>query len=193
MFETNVFGVIAITQAMLPLLREAPSARIVNVSSGSGSLTLNADPSHPHRALFGPSYSTSKTALNAITLAFAIELDSTPIKVNAACPGFTATNLNNFAGTPRSNRLHVSPCASHSSTQTVRWARSRTRTARFRGDAAGTSDFGRYSAIARITGKPEAIRALRLLARVEGSFVLAHTFGVAHDSGVILWTAKMPF
>jgi NAD(P)-dependent dehydrogenase (short-subunit alcohol dehydrogenase family) len=98
-FETNVFGVIAVTQAMLPLLREAPSARIVNVSSGSGSLTSNADPTHAHRALFGPSYSASKTALNAITLAFAIELESTPIKVNAACPGFTATNLNNFAGT----------------------------------------------------------------------------------------------
>jgi NAD(P)-dependent dehydrogenase (short-subunit alcohol dehydrogenase family) len=99
LFETNVFGVIAITQAMLPLLREAPSARIVNVSSGSGSLSLNADPTHAHRALFGPGYSASKTALNAITLAFAIELESTPIKVNAACPGFTATNLNNFAGT----------------------------------------------------------------------------------------------
>jgi NAD(P)-dependent dehydrogenase (short-subunit alcohol dehydrogenase family) len=98
-FETNVFGIIAVTQAMLPLLREAPAARIVNVSSSAGSLTLNADPNHPHRTLFGPSYSASKTALNAITLAFAIELESTPIKVNAACPGFTATDLNNFAGT----------------------------------------------------------------------------------------------
>lgn len=98
-FETNVFGVIAVTQAMLPLLREAPAARIVNVSSSSGSLTLNANPTHPHRALFGPGYSSSKTALNAITLAFAIELESTNIKVNAACPGFTATDLNNFAGT----------------------------------------------------------------------------------------------
>lgn len=98
-FETNVFGVVAVTQAMLPLLREAPAARIVNVSSGAGSLTLNADTNHPHRELFGPSYSASKTALNAVTLAFAIELESTPIKVNAACPGFTATDLNNFAGT----------------------------------------------------------------------------------------------
>lgn len=60
---------------------------------------MNADPKHPHRAMFGPSYSASKTALNAITLGFAIELESTPIKVNAACPGFTATDLNNFAGT----------------------------------------------------------------------------------------------
>ena len=97
-FETNVFGVIAVTQAMLPLLREAPAARIVNVSSTSGSLTWNSDPANPHRKMFG-TYSSSKTALNAITLAFAADLESTRIKVNAACPGFTATDLNNFQGT----------------------------------------------------------------------------------------------
>jgi NAD(P)-dependent dehydrogenase (short-subunit alcohol dehydrogenase family) len=98
-FETNVFGIIAVTQAMLPLLREAPSARIVNVSSGVGSLTLNADPAFPYRAGFGVSYAASKTAVNAITLSFAIELESTNIKVYAASPGFTATALNNFQGT----------------------------------------------------------------------------------------------
>src|ERR1700758_550222 len=98
-FETNVFGVVAVTQAMLPLLREAPAARIVNVSSGVGSLTQNADPAHPWRSIFGPVYPASKTALNAMTLAMAIELESTGIKVNAACPGFTKTNLNNYAGT----------------------------------------------------------------------------------------------
>jgi NAD(P)-dependent dehydrogenase (short-subunit alcohol dehydrogenase family) len=97
-FETNVFGVIAVTQAMLPLLREAPAARIVNVSSSTGSLTLNSDPADHRRAIFG-TYSSSKTALNAITLAFALDLESTGIKVNAACPGFTATDLNNFEGT----------------------------------------------------------------------------------------------
>jgi NAD(P)-dependent dehydrogenase (short-subunit alcohol dehydrogenase family) len=97
-FETNVFGVIAVTQAMLPLLREAPAARIVNISSGGGSLTRNSDPTNPHRSMFG-TYSSSKTALNAITLAFASDLESTGIKVNAADPGFTATDLNNFAGT----------------------------------------------------------------------------------------------
>jgi NAD(P)-dependent dehydrogenase (short-subunit alcohol dehydrogenase family) len=97
-FETNLFGVIAVTQAMLSLLREAPAGRIVNLSSSSGSLTLNSDPSYPHRGVFG-TYSASKAALNAITLAFAIDLEETPIKVNAACPGFTATNLNNFTGT----------------------------------------------------------------------------------------------
>ena len=98
-FETNVFGVIAVTQAMLPLLREAPAGRIVNVSSSTGSLTLNSDPADHRRAMFGPIYSASKTALNAITLAFALDLESTGIKVNAACPGFTATALNNFEGT----------------------------------------------------------------------------------------------
>ena len=98
-WETNVFGVLAVTQAMLPLLREAPAARIVNVSSGVGSLTRNADPAYPYRAIFGPGYAASKTALNAMTLAMALELESTGIKVNAACPGYTKTNLNNYSGT----------------------------------------------------------------------------------------------
>ena len=97
-WETNVFGVLAVTQAMLPLLREAPAARIVNVSSGVGSLTRNSDPAYAYRSIFGPVYPASKTALNAITLAMAIELKSTGIKVNAACPGYTKTNLNNYTG-----------------------------------------------------------------------------------------------
>jgi NAD(P)-dependent dehydrogenase (short-subunit alcohol dehydrogenase family) len=98
-WETNVFGVLAVYQAMLPLLREAPAARIVNVSSGVGSLTMNADPAYAHRSVFGPVYPASKTALNAITLAMAIELEPAGIKVNAVSPGFTKTNLNNYAGT----------------------------------------------------------------------------------------------
>jgi NAD(P)-dependent dehydrogenase (short-subunit alcohol dehydrogenase family) len=98
-WETNVFGVLAVTQAMLPLLRQAPAARIVNVSSGVGSLTANADPAYPWRSIFGPVYPASKTALNAITLAFAIELESEGIKVNAVSPGFTKTNLNDYEGT----------------------------------------------------------------------------------------------
>ena len=97
-FETNVFGVLAVTQAMLPLLRKAPAARIVNVSSTVGSLAFNSDPKNPRRAMFG-AYSWSKTALNAITIALASDLESAGIKVNAACPGFTATALNNFEGT----------------------------------------------------------------------------------------------
>jgi NAD(P)-dependent dehydrogenase (short-subunit alcohol dehydrogenase family) len=97
-FEANVFGVVAVTQAMLPLLREAPEARIVNVSSAAGSLTRNSDPAFSLRSIFGPVYPASKTALNAMTLAMAIELESTGIKVNAVSPGFTKTNLNNYAG-----------------------------------------------------------------------------------------------
>jgi NAD(P)-dependent dehydrogenase (short-subunit alcohol dehydrogenase family) len=97
-WETNVFGVLAVYQAMLPLLREAPHARIVNVSSGVGSLTTNADPAFPYRAMFGPGYSASKTALNAISLAMTIELESTNIKVNTVSPGFTKTNLNGYEG-----------------------------------------------------------------------------------------------
>lgn len=98
-WETNVFGVIAVTQEMLPLLRKSDAARIVNVSSGLGSLTWIADPATWAREHFGIVYAASKTALNAITLAFAIELEKENIKVNATSPGFTATALNNFQGT----------------------------------------------------------------------------------------------
>lgn len=97
-FEVNVFGVIAVTQAMLPLLREAPAGRIVNLSSGAGSLIAHSDPDNPSRKKFGI-YGTSKAALNAVTIALAIDLEDTNIKVNAACPGFTNTDLNNFEGT----------------------------------------------------------------------------------------------
>lgn len=98
-WETNVFGVLAVYQAMLPLLRRSSDARIVNVSSGVGSLTLNADPAFPYRSIFGPVYPASKTALNGITLAMMIELESSGIKVNLVSPAFTSTSLNDFAGT----------------------------------------------------------------------------------------------
>ena len=98
-WDTNVFGVLAVYQAMLPLLRKAPAARIVNVSSGVGSLTTNLDPAFPYRGIFGPVYPASKTALNALTVAMALELEPEGIKVNAISPGFTKTNLNGYAGT----------------------------------------------------------------------------------------------
>jgi NAD(P)-dependent dehydrogenase (short-subunit alcohol dehydrogenase family) len=98
-WETNVFGVLAVYQAMLPLLRQSSAPRIVNVSSRVGSLTTIADPSYPYRAFFSPGYSASKTALNAITLAMMIELENTNIKVNLVSPGFTSTALNGFEGT----------------------------------------------------------------------------------------------
>jgi NAD(P)-dependent dehydrogenase (short-subunit alcohol dehydrogenase family) len=97
-WETNVFGVIAVTQAMLPLLREAPAARIVNMGSTGGSLAWNSNPANTHRVMFG-NYSASKSAAHAVALAFAFSLESTNIKVNIACPGHTATALNNFSGT----------------------------------------------------------------------------------------------
>jgi NAD(P)-dependent dehydrogenase (short-subunit alcohol dehydrogenase family) len=98
-WETNVFGVIAVTQTMLPLLRKSTAARIVNVSSGLGSLTWIADPACWAREHFGVVYAASKTALNAVTLAFALELEKENIKVNVTSPGYTATALNNFQGT----------------------------------------------------------------------------------------------
>ncbi|GAA4308123.1 SDR family oxidoreductase [Mucilaginibacter gynuensis] len=98
-WETNVFGVIAVTQAALPLLRKSSAARIVNVSSGLGSLTWVSDPECWAREHFGIVYAASKTALNAVTLAFALELEKENIKVNATSPGYTATALNNFQGT----------------------------------------------------------------------------------------------
>jgi NAD(P)-dependent dehydrogenase (short-subunit alcohol dehydrogenase family) len=98
-WETNVFGVLAVYQAMLPLLRESSNARIVNVSSRVGSLATNADPAYHYHAMYGPVYPASKAALNAMTLAMMVELESTGIKVNLVTPGFTKTNLNGYAGT----------------------------------------------------------------------------------------------
>ncbi len=96
-WDTNVFGLIAVTQAVLPLLREAPAARIVTIGSSGGSLGWNSAPSNEHRRMYG-NYSSSKSAAHAATLAFAFSLEDTRIKVNIACPGHTATALNNFSG-----------------------------------------------------------------------------------------------
>jgi NAD(P)-dependent dehydrogenase (short-subunit alcohol dehydrogenase family) len=122
--ETNVFGVLAVYQAMLPLLRESSDARIVNVSSGVGSLTTNADPAFPYHAYYGPVYPAS-AALNAITLAMMVELESTGIKVNLVSPGFTKTNLNGYAGTESVEEGSAKWCALRCSDRTVRQERSR--------------------------------------------------------------------
>jgi NAD(P)-dependent dehydrogenase (short-subunit alcohol dehydrogenase family) len=97
-YETNVFGVVAVTNAMLPLLRQAPAARIVNVSSELGSITANMDPASPMFTMASIPYPSSKTALNMITAMYAKELRDTPIKVNAANPGYCATDLNQHRG-----------------------------------------------------------------------------------------------
>ena len=138
MWETNVFGVLAVYQAMLPLLREAPAARIVNVSSGVGSLTRNSDPAYPYRSTFGPVYPASKTALNAMTLAMAIELESTGIKVNAVSPGFTKTVSTAMRARRPSRRAPPRRCALRCSARTVRQVRSRTQSSESsRGDTRG--------------------------------------------------------
>jgi NAD(P)-dependent dehydrogenase (short-subunit alcohol dehydrogenase family) len=96
--ETNFLGTLAVTQAMLPLLRAAPAARIVNMSSGLGSLTLNGDPDWEFAAVKLLGYNAAKAALNMLTVQLAYELRETPIKVNSADPGFTATDMNAHRG-----------------------------------------------------------------------------------------------
>lgn len=98
-WDTNVFGVVAVYQAMVPLLRETPGSRIINVSSAVGSLTINSDPGSPFRPVFDAGYAVSKTALNGLTLAMAIELEPDGIRVNAVSPGHTRTRLTGFSGT----------------------------------------------------------------------------------------------
>ncbi|MDT7786436.1 MAG: hypothetical protein QOF58_4855 [Pseudonocardiales bacterium] len=98
-FDTNVFGVITVTNAMLPLLRRSPAPRIVNVSSAAGSLTICAAPDGPLSTLpASAAYTPSKTALNALTVQYANELRKDGILVNAADPGFVDTDLNNHTG-----------------------------------------------------------------------------------------------
>ena len=97
-FETNFFGTVAFTQPLLPLLRAAQAARIVNVSSGLGSLAINSDPDSPFYHAKILAYNASKAALNMFTVDLAYDLRDTKIKVNSACPGYTATDLNNHSG-----------------------------------------------------------------------------------------------
>ncbi len=97
-FETNFFGVVAVTQAFLPLIRQSEAGRIVNVSSGLGSLTEMSNPSYQYYAVNPFGYGASKSALNAFTVSLAKELGETTIKVNSADPGYTATDLNGNSG-----------------------------------------------------------------------------------------------
>ncbi len=94
-FDTNLFGMVRVTSAMLPLLRESSAARVVNLSSTLGSLTITSEATDmPMLA----AYNGSKTAVNALTVEYAQILKPEGIKVNAADPGYTATDLNNYAG-----------------------------------------------------------------------------------------------
>jgi NAD(P)-dependent dehydrogenase (short-subunit alcohol dehydrogenase family) len=97
--DVNFFGVLSVTQAMLPLVRNAASGRIVMVSSGLGSLTWNADPTWSFASIKPLGYNGSKAILNMLTVQLAWELRDTPIKVNTVNPGYTATDLNGNSGT----------------------------------------------------------------------------------------------
>lgn len=98
-FETNFFGTVAFTQPLLPLLRAADKGRIVNVSSGLGSLALNSDTTSPFYDVKVLAYNASKAALNMFTVDLAYDLRDTKVKVNSVCPGYTATDINGNSGT----------------------------------------------------------------------------------------------
>jgi NAD(P)-dependent dehydrogenase (short-subunit alcohol dehydrogenase family) len=99
--ETNLLSTLAVTQAMLPLLRESVAGRIVNVSSRLGSLTLNSDPDCEFAPSTSLGYAASKAALNMLTVQLASELRGTGIKVNSADAGFIAADLNGGRGRQR--------------------------------------------------------------------------------------------
>jgi NAD(P)-dependent dehydrogenase (short-subunit alcohol dehydrogenase family) len=97
-FDTNVFGVVEVTQAFLDLLKKSEQPRIVNVTSGLGSLTLHSDPSWKYYTVKPVAYVASKAALNGYTIALAYELKDTSFKVNSVDPGYTATDFNHHSG-----------------------------------------------------------------------------------------------
>lgn len=96
-FETNVFGVVRVTHAFLPLLERSDRPVIVNVSSGMGSISVTSDPDRLESSLIGIAYPASKTAVNMITTQYAKAFPQ--IRINAVDPGYTATDLNGRSGT----------------------------------------------------------------------------------------------
>ncbi|MFG2969569.1 MULTISPECIES: SDR family oxidoreductase [unclassified Streptomyces] len=96
-FETNVFGVVRVLHAFLPLLRRSAAPVVVNVSSGLASLTALSDPDHPAHFYPGIAYPTSKTAVNMLTVQFAKAFPA--LRINSVEPGFTKTDLNGNTGT----------------------------------------------------------------------------------------------
>jgi len=108
-FDTNFFGLIAVTQAFLPLIRKSKAGCVVNVTSDMGSMTRNTDPAHPYSGLTILAYTASKVAANVASLLFARELMDSGIKVNAVNPGYTATDMNQFRGTQTVEESIVAP------------------------------------------------------------------------------------
>lgn len=97
-YDTNVYGVVRVTQAFIDLLKKSSQPRIVNVSSSQGSITLHSDPTYKYYDYKGAVYLSSKSALNMYTVVLAYELKHTNFKVNAVCPGFTKTDFNGHRG-----------------------------------------------------------------------------------------------
>lgn len=97
-YDTNVFGVVRMTQAFIDLLKQSAEPRIVNVSSSQGSLTLHSDPSYKYYDYKGAVYHSSKSAMNMYTVVLAYELKDSNFKVNAVCPGYTKTDFNGHRG-----------------------------------------------------------------------------------------------
>lgn len=96
--KTNFIGTLAVTQAMLPLLRKSRAGRIVNLATTLGSLAINGDPSSPYYSARLIGYNASKAALNMLTVQLAAELADTPIVVNSVCPGYVKTDLTGQQG-----------------------------------------------------------------------------------------------
>lgn len=97
-YEVNFIGTVLVTQKLLPLIRQAPAGRIVNLSSSVGSLWWNGDAANPSANIKWLGYAASKAALNMLTVQLAFELRDTPIKVNSVCPGYVMTELNQGGG-----------------------------------------------------------------------------------------------
>lgn len=97
-YETNVYGVIRVTQAFIVLLKKSETPRIVNVSSGMGSLTLNSDSTFIYYHNKGAVYCSSKSALNMYTVNLAYDLRDTNFKINSVCPGYTKTDFTGYNG-----------------------------------------------------------------------------------------------
>lgn len=98
LMETNFIGSLAVTQAMLPLLRKSAAGRIVNLATTLGSLAINDDPSSPYYSARLIGYNASKAALNMLTVQLAAELQGTGIVVNSVAPGYVKTDLTGHAG-----------------------------------------------------------------------------------------------
>lgn len=98
-YDSNVFGVVRVTQAFIDLLKISSEPRIVNVSSSQGSITLHSDPAYKYYDYKAAAYLSSKSAMNMYTVVLAYELKNTNFKVNAVCPGYTNTDFNGHRGT----------------------------------------------------------------------------------------------